>query len=265
MQSVLQLFVKNGATIMFVVLEILCLFLIVNYNQSQKSIFLNSTKLYSTSISEQVQSYTDYLDLKTINDSLSVQQALDMSTMVNNRHLVETDSVDYRYKVVPAMVVKNSSHRRNNTLTINKGTNDGILPGMGVISRTGIVGIVNNVSARYSLVNSVLHSQSRISCTVKPYLYPGNLVWKESNPNFATLEAIPNHLSISAGDTIATNGFSTIFPKDINVGVIEEFKPKHGTGTHDIKVRLNNKIEGEKVVYVIIDKDVNEINLLEDE
>ena len=42
-----------------------------------------------------------------------------------------------------------------------------------------------------------------------------------------------NHIDISVGDTIVTSGYGTIFPKDINIGVVSKIKIEI---TLDIKI-----------------------------
>ena len=136
-------------------------------------------------------------------------------------------------------------------MTLYAGTNQGIQKDMGVIGENGILGIVREVSKRYAHVISVLNSQSRISCSIKPHAYPGNLIWKDLNPNFMHLESIPKHVDIAVGDTVVTNGFSTIFPADIIVGTIASFKVEKGSSNYNIKVKLANNIPNSKVAYII--------------
>lgn len=52
-------------------------------------------------------------------------------------------------------------------ITLDKGGKHNIAPGMGVITNKGIVGIVTDTSSNYSLVMSVLHSNTNISARLK--------------------------------------------------------------------------------------------------
>jgi len=122
---------------------------------------------------------------------------------------------------------------------------------MGVISTSGLVGIVRDVSENYAHIISLLNSQTRISATVKNYAYPGNLVWKELDTDIMTLEAIPKHVNISIGDTVITNGFSTIFPPNLEIGTIKSFNIGKGSSDYNIKVHLFNNIPNTAYVYVI--------------
>ncbi|HRB41031.1 MAG TPA: rod shape-determining protein MreC, partial [Bacteroidia bacterium] len=62
-------------------------------------------------------------------------------------------------------------------MTLNKGSDAGIAPEMGVITGHGIIGIIKNVSAHYSTVTSFLHTQSKVSVRFKNNNYNGSMVW----------------------------------------------------------------------------------------
>lgn len=258
MQNVLQLILRFGSFITFILLEIIALYLIVNYNESQQSIFLNSTKVYRGEFTEKINNYDRYFSLERVNDSLANQNASLLAEGFNRKSPIELDT-SIKYDVIAANIVGNSFNLRNNHITIDKGIVDGVVADMGVIGSKGLLGIVSNVTEQYALVNSLLHSQSRISCTVRPHQYPGNLIWKSDNPRYMTLEAIPKHIIISKGDTVVTNGFSTLFPKDIVVGFVEDYKIDSGSNNYRIKVRLINDIPGSKIAYVIKNIDAEEI------
>ena len=67
------------------------------------------------------------------------------------------------HEMIPAQVISNSVRQRDNLITINVGSDDGVEPEMGVISGTGVVGIISKVTPHYALVLSVLNSRSSIS------------------------------------------------------------------------------------------------------
>ena len=66
------------------------------------------------------------------------------------------------YRLIPAKVITNSVSKKDNYITIDKGTADGIHADMGVACGNGIVGVVYMAGQHYSIVLPVLHSQSNI-------------------------------------------------------------------------------------------------------
>jgi len=194
-----------------------------------------------------------YLSLQEVNDSLAHHNASLMETFINFRPVNEVPQDSTRqYEIVPGNVVRSTRHLRNNHVTLDIGAAQGIQKDMGVIGDRGLIGIVREVSSHYAHVISVLNSQTRISCTVKPHAYAGHLVWKDIDAEHMTLMSIPKHVSISIGDTVSTNGYSTIFPAGIDVGRVVEFSVEKGSSNYNIKVRLFNNVPNTKVGYVII-------------
>ena len=264
MQNILLLFARFGSHITFIFLTVICFLLIVNYNQTQKSIFLNSSNYYANKLDSKTSKWKSYLSLQEVNDSLAHHNSTLMEKFINIESPTPSQSdSSLQYNVIPANVIRSTFHLRNNHMTLNIGSKDGVKKDMGVISENGIIGIVREVSEHYAHVISVLNSQSRISCSVKPYAYPGNLIWKDLNPNYMHLESIPKHVDIAVGDTVTTNGFSTIFPANIVVGTIASFKVDKGSSNYNIKVKLSNNIPNTKVAYVIQNNYAEEQKALE--
>ena len=264
MQNILLLFARFGSHITFVFLSAICFLLIVNYNQTQKSIFLNSSNYYANKLDSKTSKWQSYLSLQEVNDSLAMHNSSLMEKFIN----IQSPIPDYsdttvHYNVFPANVTRSTFHLRNNHMTLNIGAKAGVKKDMGVISENGILGIVRELNDHFSHVISILNSQTRISCSVKSFAYPGNLIWKDLDPQFMHLESIPKHVDIAIGDTIITNGYSTIFPPNIVVGTIAAFKVEKGSSNYNIKVKLSNNIPNTKVAYVIRNNFAEEQKTLE--
>lgn len=252
MQNILLLFARFGTHIAFLFFTVVSFLLIVNYNKTQRAIFINSSNFYANKLDARTSNWQNYLSLQEVNDSLSNHNAELMEHFINFRSTEKTISDSTKqYDLIPALVIRNTYNLRNNHITLDVGKNAGVQRDMGVLSEEGILGIVRNVSDNYSHVVSILNSQTRISCTVKPYAYPGNLIWKNLDPKFMTLQSIPKHVDIAVGDTVITNGYSTIFPSNINIGTIAAFKTERGSSNYEIKVALFNNVPNTKRGYVI--------------
>ncbi len=256
MYNVIQLFARYGAHIIFVLLEILCFYLIINYNQNQKEIFLNSSNVYAAKVSAQQARISQFAKLSKQNDSLMHENATLIENLITIEYsadnIPEADSIYNQYSLIPASVCNSTIHLRNNHITLCKGYREGIRNDMGVISsHKGLVGIVRNVSENFAHVISLLHSQTIISCSIRNRKGHGSLVWKTMDPLRMTLESIPKHEKISIGDTVITSGFSTMFPRGILVGKIEKFVVKPGSNSYDITVKLFNDLTNIRYAYVI--------------
>ena len=58
---------------------------------------------------------------------------------------------------------------------------------------------------------------------------------------------------VKVGDTVVTSGFSNIFPKDVMVGVVEDFKPIPDQYFFKINVRLSTNFKKLRYVYIVSD------------
>jgi rod shape-determining protein MreC len=172
------------------------------------------------------------------------------------------DSINVRYRFIPAEVINNSVNRQNNYITLNKGRKDGIRPEMGIVGPNGIVGIITNVSDNYSTGPTVLNKRWRVSAKIKNSNYFGSLIWDGLNYRIAQLNEIPFHVELAVGDTIITSGYSSVFPEGIMIGQIEDFDIGSGDNFYEIDVRLSTNFMTLTYIEVIQDKGQSEIKNL---
>jgi rod shape-determining protein MreC len=253
MQNFLALVIRYGVHLLFVVLEVICFFLIIRNNDEQRAIWNHSINSFTTLINRRADKIFQYSKLEEVNDSLLSENAQLLQRIIASDQikLENIDSSDHQYQLIPASICNASVHLRNNFLTLCEGTEKGIAKDMGVVSSKGIVGIVVQVNDSYSLVMSVLNARTRISASIKRLGSFGSLVWNGYSSQRMNLLSIPKHIEIQLGDTIVTSGFSTIFPKNIDIGVISDIQAERGTGNHYIEVSLFNDLARTESVYVI--------------
>lgn len=156
-----------------------------------------------------------------------------------------------QYELLSARIVRNTTDRPNNYITINKGTNDGVQKDMGVISKDGVVGITRNVGNNYATINSLLHKRTSISAMIKRTAAFGELKWVGTNPQIVSLGSIEKHNTVAVGDTIVTSDYSTHFPTGLMIGTVEATTLPSGNNFHDIKVRLSNDFSTLRYVQVV--------------
>ena len=225
-------------------------------------------------------SITSYLRLKTINEDLSERTAylegriqylegliLSMKDSVVARELI--DRIDFdtasRYTYIMARVANNSLAKKDNYITLNKGTSAGIVPDMGVFSATGVVGFVMNASENYSVVLPVLNSNFHLSCKIKGTNYFGSLSWDGKSITHANLYELPTYTQCENGDTIMTSGHSLSFPEGIPVGIIEGLAPRKNNNFNTLKIRLLTDFGALNEVLVVDKKNRIEQQALEEE
>ncbi len=272
MRNLIYLFVQFGGLITFVVLEILCMYLVINFNKKQNSIFVNSSNTISGLLYERADQFAEFWNMSSVSDSLAEENAR-LRAELRNARFVETilqdsarnEKTSQRYTFISADIINNSVNKHSNNITINRGYNHGVQVRAGVFDDRGIVGIVRNVGSRFSSVMSILHKESRITAAIRRNNYFGSLTWNGSNPRMVTLSDIPKHAQLIKGDTIQTSGYSTIFPAGIMVGIIDTFWLEPGSNFYTIDVLLSNDLSKSKYVYIVNDLMREEINTIEEE
>lgn len=244
MRTLIKFLLRFKTLFFFLALEILSLVLIVNHNQFQRVHFLHTSNSLVGSVFRLSNSVSDYFKLSDVNESLALENSLlkerlfYLEGQLSSFKYMPTFELDSsKYKLITAKVIQATTNYRNNYLTLDKGSADGLKVGMGVVSDLGVVGIVCSVSTHFSAVLPIINDNSRISVQVEGKTHSGTLKWQKADIRYAFLDEVPLYVSIAKGDGVKTSGYSTVFPEGINVGVVEEVRKKNDN-FYDIKVNL---------------------------
>ncbi len=271
MKNLLEFLQKYYHWFLFLVLEVLSLILLFQYNSFQNSVWFSSANVVAGKVYEWSSAVSAFFSLNKNNEDLMLRNYYLERQVTQLRRLYaectqKTDSsevkeLDYlsQYKLVPAKVISNELHRANNLMTIDKGKVDGIEEGMGVACGKGIVGVTYLISDHYSVVIPVLNSNSsRISCAIRGHQYFGVLRWYGKDASHAFVEDIPRHARFKRGEWVETNGYSSIFPAGVLVGqIVEVYNSRDGL-SYKLKVRLSTDFGNLRDVVVITDKSIAE-------
>lgn len=250
MRDILDRLTSNAHWLVFILLEIISGILLFNYNRYQSSIFFTQANALVATIQDWEAGALSFIQLRSTNrelvaENVALQANLDSLRRQLMAQGADTTDLDRRMRsaikglrTIEAHVINNSVHRKNNFMTINRGTSDGVRPEMGVVSGDGVVGIVYSCSQHYSLVLPVLNSRSEISCRLRGSDFFGYLRWEGGSSLEAYLEEVPHHAKFKKGDVVETSGFSEVFPPGMYVGkVVGKVKSTDGL-SYRIKVRL---------------------------
>ena len=264
MKNLWLFLVRYNSVFWFILFFVFSLGLVINNNQYQRSSFVNSSNVVVGTFYSKVNSWKEYMHLTAVNRDLLDENALlryQLQQVIGNDTINQpfnTDSLDNpsRYDFTVASVVNNSVHLKNNYITINKGSLDGVEKDMGVITSNGVVGTVLNVSPHFSTVKSLLHTGTKISVSVDSSTTAfGSLVWGDNTePRFAMVRDIPNHVKLYIGQPIYTSGYSTKFPKGIKVGYIVQTDIITGGSFKEVRILLTTNFEKLTHVYIVRDK-----------
>ncbi len=269
-------------------LEVICFIFVFRNNNFQRTVYLNSASSVSGKLYTKYNDVQYYFHLKATNDSLvaenmrlhneikSSYDTRDTTSFIkrdtlrkfsndSTRKLLSTEVRKFLFR--EAKVINNSVSREANTITIRRGSKDGIRPNMGVIGPNGAVGVVRSVSENYAVVISMLY-KSTASATSSNFGFSarlrnsgeiGTAYWDGGSAEFGQMKDVPRSAKLHRGDTIVTSGYSAVFPEDIPIGYVDTFRLADKSSTaYSIRFKFATNFYNLQYVYVIE-------NLLRDE
>lgn len=261
---------KNNYFFLFGILQIFALWLVVENSIFQRSAVISSSNSVSGSFLSVYNGVEQYFYLRHQNNELLLQNAKLLSEnrnafIITNRTEFQSNDSLYRHQFTyfDAKVISNSVNKQNNYLILNKGSKMGIEKEMAVISPSGIIGIVKDVSPNFCSVISLLHQDTRVNAKIKRTGFVGTVLWDGIDYRYAKLIDIPYHLNVRYGDTVITSGYSTIFPEGIMVGTVAVVKPNKNDNFYNITVKLFNDFNRVDNVFIIKNRFKSELDTLQ--
>lgn len=270
MRNLLEFLAKYNHWFVFLILEVVSMVLLFQYNSYQGSAWFSSANAVTGKLYEWDANVETFFSLTKVNQELTQRNAYleqEVQKISDSLVSVTKDSSIYHrdqfallrnYRLIPAKVVANSVDKPGNLMTIDKGSADGIHKDMGVISGTGVVGIVYLVAEHYAIVIPVLNTKSNISCMIQNRGYFGYLRWKGGVSDLAYLEEVPRHAHFKLGDYVVTSGYSAVFPPGVRVGrILHVFNSADGL-SYRVQLRLSTDFARLRDVCVIDDAAMKE-------
>lgn len=270
MRNLLEFLAKYNHWFVFLILEVVSMVLLFQYNSYQGSAWFSSANAVTGKLYEWDENVETFFSLTKVNQELTQRNAYleqEVQKLSDSLVSVTKDSSIYHrdqfallrnYRLIPAKVVANSVDKPGNLMTIDKGSADGIHKDMGVISGTGVVGIVYLVAEHYAIVIPVLNTKSNISCMIQNRGYFGYLRWKGGVSDLAYLEEVPRHAHFKLGDYVVTSGYSAVFPPGVRVGrILHVFNSADGL-SYRVQLRLSTDFARLRDVCVIDDAAMKE-------
>ena len=270
MRNLLEFLAKYNHWFVFLILEVVSMVLLFQYNSYQGSAWFSSANAVTGKLYEWDANVETFFSLTKVNQELTQRNAYleqEVQKLSDSLVSVTKDSSIYHrdqfallrnYRLIPAKVVANSVDKPGNLMTIDKGSADGIHKDMGVISGTGVVGIVYLVAEHYAIVIPVLNTKSNISCMIQNRGYFGYLRWKGGVSDLAYLEEVPRHAHFKLGDYVVTSGYSAVFPPGVRVGRILHVLNSADGLSYRVQLRLSTDFARLRDVCVIDDAAMKE-------
>lgn len=293
MRSLIEFLQRYFHWIVFIALEVVSLRVFFLYNSYQGSVYFSTANRVAGSLYALVGAVKAYWGYGAENKALEaenerlraqlhatqdrlqrvlaaadtvycLQRDTVVSVQLNDSERIERiEQLSTPYTVQPAQVIGLTLHRANNLMTIDRGTSDGVQAEMGVVSSTGVVGIVYMASRHYAVVMPLLNTNAHISCRLRGAGYFGTMVWLHGDATRCYVRGIPRHAQVKAGDVVETNGYSDIFPAGVPVGTVETVRDASDGMTYELTVLLATDFTTLRNVSVLTDYTSSERRELE--
>jgi rod shape-determining protein MreC len=268
MQQILNYILKNSNNLLFLLLLGISLGLTIQFHSFHRSKVISSANFLSGNVYEEINKSEEYFSLRSQNEDLAVENARLKMLLFNKKDTILPEITNLqgldKTNIILSKVIRNSYSTYENYLTINSGAKQGVKSDMGVINDLGIVGVVDNTSANYATVISILNKKNPINAKLKNSDHFGSISWNGKSTGFVQLIDVPRLANVRHGDTIVTGGQSEIFPENINIGTVDKVYTDDQTTSYTLNIKLFNDMTNLGHVYIIKNKDTPEIVKLQD-
>lgn len=233
--------------IIIIVIVIIAIFSSTLKNDRELNKFESLIKDTTTSIQKVIMSpfkfiinkIDDYKELKNIREKyqslLPEVDRIDSLTAENIElrkqleAMKEELSIDYTindYEFLNATVINRNISHWYNTITVDKGTYNGVTTDMVVVNSQGLIGKVVSTTTFTSDIRllTTKDTNNKISVTISDGKNKVNGLIKDYNYNTNSLEVegVSNTETVGIGDYVYTSGLGGIFPSGILIGTVKE-------------------------------------------
>lgn len=221
--------------ILFAFLIVVSLLLLtLNDNRQVKQLRAISSVLFGV-VQEQVSFIPKYFRLKEENELLR-RRNIELADEANRLREAKLESARLRglvelkeespFRFIAADIVGKNLLLSRNTLTLNVGQNDGVLPSMPVVNHDGLIGVVVAATQNFSVVNLLLNVDFRASAKVQRSRVDGIIAWDGSE---VLLSNVPKTQDVKVGDVVQTSEYSKTYPTGIRIGIIRKVSDQSGS------------------------------------
>jgi rod shape-determining protein MreC len=182
--------------------------------------------------------WTNYVALQSVRDEnerlrqevarlrvdLQQERALAQQSRELQKLLDMRSSVDL--STTAASVIAGGASPEFRTITIDKGTGDGLAHDMAVVAPAGVVGRIILPTARASKVQLLIDRDAAAGAVVERSRAQGVVVG--TGEGRFRLDHVPGAADLQVGDRVATSGIEGIYPKGFLIGQIESIDRQGG-------------------------------------
>ena len=163
---------------------------------------------------EQLRRQVGDLEVRLQEQRALAARAVQLQELVNLRSSTELP-------MLAADVIAGNPNPGMRTLTINRGSSEGIMSDMAVISPKGIVGrIVGQPAAHASIVQLLIDRNAAAGAIVERSRAAGMVVGSDQDPPMS-MDLVSSLSDIKGGDVVVASGVDGIYPRGFVIGQVQ--------------------------------------------
>ncbi len=162
-------------------------------------------------------------EISQLNSQLTQMDEISMENIRLKEMLQYRDEVQGQYDLQLAEIIAENDTNLQHTITLDKGSNDGIVAGMTVLNHYGLIGRISAVLPNTSEVMLLLDRESAAGARVWSTREAIGVV--EGNGTDASelqMIHLPHDADLYVGDEIVTSGLDGVFPGGVRIGEVTE-------------------------------------------
>jgi rod shape-determining protein MreC len=153
-------------------------------------------------------------------------------------------------KTTAAAVIGAGASPEFRTMTVDKGSSDGLRPDMAVLAPQGVVGRIITPSARAAKVQLLIDRSAAAGALVERSRAQG-VVIGSGDAERVRLDYVSENADVKVGDLVVTSGIDGIYPKGFAIGRIERVE-RGSSGFSAIDVRPAVDFSALEEVLVVV-------------
>ena len=197
----------------------------------------------------------EYNALRAENEQLVYKAMLAdelQQTLSQYEDLSDEIAANANMRPIVSTVIGRSDSNYFSTMTINKGTADGVEDYMAVTISGALVGYTENTQAHKSTVRTVIDSDASIAALIQSSRDQGTIrgtLGVDGTP-MCRMYYLPDDNLPRPGDLVVTSGVGLSFPKGIPIGVVRE--STRGMDANKQYIIVEPQVDFQHLEYVIV-------------
>jgi len=238
---------------------------------------LNPVQKVVYSANKRLESFIDfflrYEEVKLENESL-LKENIELKANLRNFDSLEAENQRLKemfafknrmdqYDYIGVNVIGKAGGGIITSYIIDKGTEEGLLPGMVIMTEEGIVGQITETAGTWSLVETLSSENISIHVTTLEDNSSSGILdgyVGAGQRQMAKISFLPVDASIKEGDPVVTSGLGRFYPPGFLVGTVTRVEEDRGNLMKTAHVKTAVNFKEARMLYVVLPKSLEDVS-----